>query len=155
IEAIAVTIATSAGAISGVAPALSAAAAKWAAAVAKDLSAHRGASLVVAGDSQPPVVHALAHALNAALGNVGKTVEYAEPAERDPVDQLQSLRDLAADLKAGKVDVLVILGGNPVYTAPSDLSLSDAMDKAPLRVHLSLHDNETSERCHWQIPEAH
>jgi MoCo/4Fe-4S cofactor protein with predicted Tat translocation signal len=127
----------------------------WAEAVAKDLLAHRGSSLVIAGESQPPVVHALAHAMNAALGNVGKTVVYVPTAGIEPTDQMQSLRDLTADLNAGKVDVLLILGGNPVYTAPVDLALSAAMDKAPLRVHLSLHENETSARCHWQIPEAH
>ncbi|HEY2904803.1 MAG TPA: TAT-variant-translocated molybdopterin oxidoreductase, partial [Vicinamibacterales bacterium] len=97
---------------------LSAPAAKWAAAVAKDLQSHRGASLVVAGDSQPPEVHAIAHALNAALGNAGRTVEYIAPCEAGPVDQLASIRDLTADLRSGKVDVLIILGGNPVYTAP-------------------------------------
>ncbi|HEX4346796.1 MAG TPA: TAT-variant-translocated molybdopterin oxidoreductase [Vicinamibacterales bacterium] len=128
---------------------------QWAAAVATDLLAHRGASLVVAGESQPPVVHALAHAMNAALDNVGKTVEYIEPCERQPIDQLASLRELTAELRGGKVDVLVILGGNPVYTAPADLGFSEALDKAPLRVHLSLHEDETSARCHWQIPEAH
>jgi molybdopterin-containing oxidoreductase family iron-sulfur binding subunit len=135
--------------------ALSPAAAKWAAAVARDLQAHRGSSLVLAGDAQPALVHALAHAMNASLGNIGATVVYTRPAEIEPVDHLQSLRSLTDDLKAGKVDVLVILGGNPVYTAPADFGFSEAMDRAPLRVHLSLHEDETSARCHWQIPEAH
>jgi len=129
--------------------------AKWIAAVANDLKAHRGASLVIAGESQPPVVHALAHAMNQSLGNAGRTVVYTDPAEAAPTDQLQSLRDLTADMNAGKVDVLVILGGNPVYTAPADLGFSEAMDKVQLRVHLGMHDDETSERCHWHIPEAH
>ena len=136
-------------------PALSATHRKWADAAAKDLQAHRGTSLVVAGESQPAIVHALAHAMNAALGNVGKTVEYIQPSEIQPVDQLASLRDLTADLKAGRVDVLVILGGNPVYTAPADLGFAVALDNVPLRVRLSLHEDETSARCHWQIPEAH
>ena len=121
----------------------------------KDLQAHRGTSLVIAGDGQPPAVHALAHAMNQALGNVGKTVVYTEPVEAEPVDQLQSLRDLVADMNAGRVDALVIVGGNPVYTAPADLKLAEAMGKVPLRVHLSLYDDETSALCHWQIPEAH
>ncbi len=128
---------------------------KWIAAVAKDLAAHRGASLVVAGEGQPPAVHALAHAMNEALGNVGQTVVYTDPIEAEPTDQLESLRALAADMSAGKVDVLVILGGNPAYTAPADIPFADAMNKVTLRVHLSLHDDETSERCHWQIPETH
>ncbi len=51
----------------------------WIEAAARDLSAHPGTSLVLAGNSQPPAVHALAHALNHRLGNVGKTVRYIAP----------------------------------------------------------------------------
>ncbi|MBI3492579.1 MAG: TAT-variant-translocated molybdopterin oxidoreductase [Acidobacteria bacterium] len=129
--------------------------AKWSEAVAKDLQAHRGRSLVIAGDGQPATVHALAHAMNAALGNAGKTVVYTQPVETEPVHQLDSVRDLVADMNAGKVDLLVIVGGNPVYTAPVDLEFGEAMNNVQLRVHLSLYDDETSERCQWQIPEAH
>ena len=127
----------------------------WIEAVAKDLRDHRGRSIVIAGDSQPAEIHALAHAMNGALGNVGRTVVYTQPVEADPVDQLASIRDLVADMNAGKVDLLVIIGGNPAYTAPADLAFADAMGKVQLRAHLSLYDDETSELCHWQIPEAH
>ena len=41
---------------------------KEAAAIARDLQAHKGACVVIAGDRQPAAVHALAHAMNAALG---------------------------------------------------------------------------------------
>ena len=88
-------------------------------------SAHRGRSLVIAGEQQPPIVHALAHAMNDALGNVGQTVVYTDPVEANPVDQLQSLRELVADMDAGSVEMLVILGGNPVYTAPADLHFAE------------------------------
>jgi MoCo/4Fe-4S cofactor protein with predicted Tat translocation signal len=128
---------------------------RFAAAAAKDLREHRERSLVVAGDNQPAAVHAMAHGMNQALGNVGRTVVYTDPVEAEPTNQLDSLRDLVADMTAGKVDVLVIVSGNPVYTAPADLRFADALSKVPLRVHLSLHDDETSELCHWQIPEAH
>jgi molybdopterin-containing oxidoreductase family iron-sulfur binding subunit len=128
---------------------------KWIDAVAKDLQAHRGSSLVIAGDGQPADVHALAHAMNQSLGNAGQTVVYTQSVEAEPVDQLASLRDLVADMNGGKVDVLLIVGGNPVYTAPADLNFADAMNKVPLRAHLGLHDDETSALCHWHIPEAH
>jgi MoCo/4Fe-4S cofactor protein with predicted Tat translocation signal len=128
---------------------------RFVAAVAKDLQAHRGRGLVIAGDGQPAAAHALAHAMNQALGNAGTTVVYTPPVEAEPVNQLDSLRDLVADLTAGKVDVLVIVGGNPVYTAPADLAFAGAMSRAQLRVHLSLYEDETSALCHWQIPEAH
>ncbi|HET6956492.1 MAG TPA: 4Fe-4S dicluster domain-containing protein [Vicinamibacterales bacterium] len=133
----------------------SAGANKWVNVVAKDLLAHRGACVVMAGDAQPPAVHALAHAMNAALGNVGRTVIYTEPVEAEAVDQIASLRDLVGDMRAGKVDVLMIVGGNPVYSAPLDLGFTDALAKVPLRAHLSLHNDETSALCHWHVPEAH
>ena len=128
---------------------------KWIDAVVKDLLAHRGRGLVIAGDHQPPVVHALAHAMNDALGNAGATVVYSDPVEAEPVNQIESLRALVADMNAGRVDVLVIVGGNPVYTTPADLKFADAMGRVQTRVHLSLYEDETSELCHWQIPEAH
>ena len=111
---------------------------KWIAAVAKDLLAHKGSSLVIAGETQPPVVHAIAHAINHALGNAGRTVVHTDPVTASPVDQTQSLRELATAMAAGQVDVLVIVGGNPVYTAPADLNFAEAMGKVPLRVHLEL-----------------
>jgi molybdopterin-containing oxidoreductase family iron-sulfur binding subunit len=130
---------------------------KFLAAVAKDLQSHRGSSVVIPGDHQPPVVHALAHAINAALGNVGKTVVYTDPVDANPINQTESLRDLVNDMRAGKVDLLVILGGNPAYDAPVDLGFADALKSTnvPLRVHLGLHNNETAELCHWHINEAH
>jgi molybdopterin-containing oxidoreductase family iron-sulfur binding subunit len=128
---------------------------KFLAAVAADLQSHRGRSLVIAGDAQPPVVHALVHAMNHALGNDGKTVVYTQTAEAEPVNQLDSLRELVSDMNAGKVDLLLILGGNPVYTAPTDFAFAAALGKVPMRAHLSLYSDETSELCHWQIPEAH
>jgi MoCo/4Fe-4S cofactor protein with predicted Tat translocation signal len=129
--------------------------ADWVGAVGRDLAAHRGSSIVIAGEHQPPFVHALAHAINAALGNVGKTVVYTESIEASPVNQLESLRDLVNDLNAGKVDFLVILGANPVYDAPADFDFASAMQKAKLRVHSGLYLDETAELCHWHAPAAH
>jgi molybdopterin-containing oxidoreductase family iron-sulfur binding subunit len=125
-------------------------------AVAEDLKQHAGASLVIAGDEQPPAIHALAHAMNAALQNVGKTVTYVESLEENPTDQLGDLRSLVADIDAGAVEILVIVGGNPVYTSPADLKLDEArMKKVGFTVHLGLYDDETSELCQWHIPETH
>ena len=135
--------------------ALSPAAEKWLAAVAKDLQAHHGTSLVVAGEQQPAEVHALAHAINAALGNVGSTVYYTEPVEANPVNCLESLRDLCSDMYHGKVDALLMLGVNPVYDAPHDFDFVSKMKKVHTIVHLHSHYCETSEHAQWHIPESH
>ncbi|MBK9372460.1 MAG: TAT-variant-translocated molybdopterin oxidoreductase [Holophagales bacterium] len=128
---------------------------KFAGTAAKDLKAAAGRSVVVAGDFAPAEVHAAAHAMNEALGNVGKTVFQTDPVEAAPVDQLASLADLVADVKKGEVQVLLILGGNPVYDAPSDLAFGESLLKAGLRIHLTGYPDETSRYCQWAVPMAH
>ena len=133
---------------------------KWITELATDLKANRGASLVVAGLGQPAFVHALAHAINQTLGNVGKTVTYTAPVEANPLDQNASLTNLANDIRAGSVTMLVMLGGNTIFTAPADLKLSELLDpqknpKRPLTIHVGQYDDETAEWSDWHIPETH
>ncbi len=126
-------------------------------ALAKDLESHKGSSVVIAGDHQSPAVHALTHAINQALGNVGQTVFYAEPVDANPVNRNESLHSLTQDIRAGKVDLLMILGGNPAYDAPAELEFASALKSTAvnLKVFLGSHRNETAELCQWHIPEAH
>jgi MoCo/4Fe-4S cofactor protein with predicted Tat translocation signal len=130
---------------------------KFTSTLARDLKEHEGSAVVVVGDHQPPAVHALAHLIHHTLGAVGKTVLHTSPVSANPVNQTDSIRDLVADMRAGKVDVLFILGGNPAYDAPADLGFADALKNTniPVRVHLGLHQNETAELCHWHVNEAH
>ena len=128
---------------------------KWLGPIARDLQSNKGASVVVAGQYQPPIVHALAAIMNEKLGNVGKTVFYTDPVEANPADQMASLMDLVKDLDAGAVDVLLILGGNPAFNCPVELGMGDRLKKAKLRIRLGLYADETSAVCHWQVPETH
>jgi molybdopterin-containing oxidoreductase family iron-sulfur binding subunit len=123
----------------------------------QDLVNHRGSGVVIVGDHQPPSVHALAHELNQSLGNVGKTVFYTDAVDANPVNQTESLKDLVADMNGGKVDLLIILGGNPAYDAPADLNFADALKngKVPLRVHHGLYQNETADLCQWHVNQSH
>jgi len=127
----------------------------WVEAVVQDLKGHADACLVIAGEWQPAAVHALAHAMNERLGSPGRTLVYTQPVAANPVDQLSSLKDLAGDMEAGSVELLLILDANPVYTSPADVAFAEKMDRVPLRVHLGLYDDETAARCHWHVPEAH
>jgi MoCo/4Fe-4S cofactor protein with predicted Tat translocation signal len=124
------------------------------AAVAKDLAANRGRSLVVAGPGQPPAVHALVALINQALGNTGETVLYSKPVV-EATDSVAALKQLTADLNAGAVRTLVILGGNPAYAAPGDLDFTAAMKKASATIALCADENETWIAAEWQLPEAH
>ena len=127
----------------------------WVAALARDLKQHAGASLIAVGEQQPPVVHALAHAMNQALGNFDKTVYFTDPIEAVPSNQWGSMGELAADIRAGSVTTLLILGGNPAYDAPADLGFKELLPKVAFSARLSLYEDETSGLCHWHIPQAH
>ncbi|MBE3075824.1 MAG: molybdopterin oxidoreductase, partial [Actinobacteria bacterium] len=128
---------------------------KWVSAVTKDLQAHRGRSIVIAGDYQPAAVHALAHAMNQALGNIGATVSYGNAVEVMPADNTASLVDLARAMDAGQVELLVILGGNPVYTAPADVKFPEKLTKVGLVVYHGLYVDETANLSHWNIAATH
>jgi molybdopterin-containing oxidoreductase family iron-sulfur binding subunit len=128
---------------------------KWLAAVARELESHVGRSLIIAGDRQPPPVHLLAHAMNDHLKNVGATIEFTTPVEARPESRIESLIKLSEALERGDVECLVILSANPVLTAPADIPFVKAIEKAPLRIHLGVYEDETARLCHWHLPEAH
>ena len=130
---------------------------KFLAAVVKDLKANAGKSAVIPGLYQDESVAALALAINQALGNVGKTVTVSsEPPIPIPSDQHADLKALVADLNAGKVEWLVILNANPVYSTPVDLGFNDnLLGKAKVVAHLGSHYDETGHLAHWHIPAAH
>ncbi|MEM9185713.1 MAG: TAT-variant-translocated molybdopterin oxidoreductase [Planctomycetota bacterium] len=123
-------------------------------ALADDLAAAKGKSLVVVGPRQPAESHAIAHEINALLGNVGRTIVYTD--EPAPAVEAGSIAKLLGDVVQKKVDTLLILGGNPVYDGPADYDLiGDCLERVPHTVHLSEYDNETSRECQWSLPESH
>jgi MoCo/4Fe-4S cofactor protein with predicted Tat translocation signal len=128
---------------------------KFFAALMGDLKAAGGKCVVIPGEQASPAVHAAAHALNSSLGAVGKTVIYTETVNPMPSEQVADLKSLVADMNAGKVQWLVILGVNPIYSAPSDLLFQDAFAKVPVTVALGSHVDETGAIANWHINKAH
>jgi len=127
--------------------------------IVEDLTAHRGESVVVAGASQPAIVHAMVAVINDKLGNVGRTIAYAADPSASAGKRrrhLESIRALAGEIVAGRVQTLVILGGNPAYDAPVDLDFQTLLStKAGTVIHLADHRNETSKVSTWHINRAH
>ncbi|HEV2646569.1 MAG TPA: TAT-variant-translocated molybdopterin oxidoreductase [Acidobacteriaceae bacterium] len=121
----------------------------------KDLKAAAGKCVVIPGEQAPASVHAAAYALNAALGNVGKTVVYTETVNPLPSEQNAEFASLVADINAGKVQWLVMLGVNPLYSAPTDLEFAAAFNKVPNTVHLGSHVDETGALSVWHINKTH
>jgi molybdopterin-containing oxidoreductase family iron-sulfur binding subunit len=123
----------------------------WISECAKDLLANPGQSLVVAGYRQPLAVHLLAIAINNALGNIGKTLLFHEA----PESREGNIAELAQALNSGQVETLVLLGGNPVYNAPSDLNWAATQRKAKNIIRLGYYEDETFPVCDWHIPATH
>ncbi len=129
--------------------------ADWLKAAAQDLKQHQGHALVHAGREQPAEIHLLAHAINGALGSFGATIRLVEPVAAAAGSQLQSLQQLVADMAAGKVDTLLMLETNPLYTAPADVDFAAALKKVPLSASLALYADETALASTWHIPATH
>jgi len=117
---------------------------------AKDLAAHKGAALVVAGPRQPAAVHAVVAAINQMLN---APVAYHKPAAA-PAGSVADLRQLAGELRAGTVKTLFVLGGNPLYSLPADLDFANAVKKTTL-IALAADENETWAAAAWRLPGAH
>jgi MoCo/4Fe-4S cofactor protein with predicted Tat translocation signal len=128
---------------------------KWLAAVSADLERNRGRCLVIAGRRQPAVVHALAAALNSALDNVGKTVDYGAPLTTDANCGPDALRGLVEEIASGSVDTLVITADNPVYGGPADFKLAQLFKRVPNVVYHGLYEDETAGICNYFVPAAH
>jgi Fe-S-cluster-containing dehydrogenase component len=120
-----------------------------------DLNAAHGRSVVIPGEQASPAVHAAAYALNAQLGAVGKTVIYTETVNPLPSEQNAEFASLVGDINAGKVQWLVMLGVNPLYSAPADLEFASAFNKVPNTVHLGSHVDETGALSVWHVNNVH
>ncbi len=130
--------------------------ARWVSAAAADLRENQGDSVVLAGETQPAPVHAIVAQINDALGNNGTTISPRPPvAPWQTSDPTSSLRSLVSDIESGSVNLLVILGGNPIYDAPTDLNFAGALAKVGTVAHHHLFVNETSRQSTWHLPAAH
>jgi MoCo/4Fe-4S cofactor protein with predicted Tat translocation signal len=139
----------------GAAGALSEKAQQFVRAVADDLASNRGRSVVIAGFRQPPAVHALCHAINVALGNLGQTVAVTRPMTDTVEDGVSQLRELAQEIEGGRVETLVIDAWNPVYAAAGDLDLGPLLQKVPNTLYHHAYVDETARACNWLVPQAH
>uniref|UniRef100_UPI0032B2164E TAT-variant-translocated molybdopterin oxidoreductase n=1 Tax=uncultured Abyssibacter sp. TaxID=2320202 RepID=UPI0032B2164E len=122
----------------------------WLRAAIDDLTGARR-PLVVAGSQQPAVVHALALAMNAHLGAIGRGLRLREP-EAPATEPLSSLVEAVRDKS---VDCLICVEANPLYDAPADLEFAAAFGNIPLRIHWGERVDETARLSHWHVPATH
>ncbi|HEX4338548.1 MAG TPA: 4Fe-4S dicluster domain-containing protein [Polyangiaceae bacterium] len=124
-------------------------------AMARDLVRHQGRALVVVGDRQPAAVHALGYALNTLLRSAGSTLDFTAPPLPDAGTDAYALDGLLRALDGDHVETLMVLGPNPAYVLPADAEWTRRAARARERVHLSLHENETSDGATWFLPATH
>ncbi|MFB6274247.1 MAG: 4Fe-4S dicluster domain-containing protein [Salinibacter sp.] len=123
--------------------------------IVRDLREAGANGVVLAGESQPPEVHALAMAINQQVGGLGTTVTLFDTGESEMQPQDEALADLTASMQAGDVDTLFMLGVNPVYDAPSALNFEEALSNVQDTVHLGRLRNETAQAARWHLPRTH
>jgi Fe-S-cluster-containing dehydrogenase component len=128
---------------------------EWIAAVAADLRAHAGRSVVIAGDRLAPRAKALATAINDALGNTGRTVWHVRSPLLGAGDADATMTSLADALRGGGIDTLVCLGGNPSYATPASLEFPALLRHVRNVVYAGLYENETARDAKWFVPAAH
>jgi molybdopterin-containing oxidoreductase family iron-sulfur binding subunit len=124
-------------------------------AIREDLARNRGRSVVAVGHRQPPEVHAIVARINDALNNTERTVSYSVVDDPNRPPHARGIADLARAMDQGQVDTLIMLGGNPVYNAPTELGFAAALGKVKESLHLSAYHNETSAATNWHLPRAH
>ncbi len=128
---------------------------KFLATVQADLKKSAGRCVVIAGPQSSGACQKAAAQLNASLGANGKTSMTAPSLQAVPSDSGTDIRSLTADINAGKVQWLVMLGTNPLYNAPVDLQFAEAFNKVPNTVHHGSHVDETGFFSTWHIPKSH
>ncbi|MFO8233727.1 MAG: 4Fe-4S dicluster domain-containing protein [Longimonas sp.] len=128
---------------------------EYVAAVAEDLQNAGPQSVLVAGETQPPAVHALAMAINEQLGSLGETVTLFDTGAETPSLQSEALSALVEDMSSRAVDTLIMLGVNPAYSAPAELGFTEAMRQVGTTIHLGMHVDETARAADWHVPQTH
>jgi len=128
---------------------------RFAEAAAMDLKSAGPNGVIAGGQALPPIGHALICAINEKIGAVGNTIVYHEDPTGDRPSHAKSIIDLADQIKAGTVNTLLVLGGNPAYDAPADLEFGKLLTQVAMTIRLGLYEDETSKLCRWHLPRAH
>ena len=93
--------------------------------------------------------------LNAAVGAVGTRVRFNGDSALGRVSPYAQMVKLAGSMAKGEVDVLVLVGVNPVYSMPPKAGFTEALAKVPMVVALASRSNETTARAHLVLPTLH
>jgi Fe-S-cluster-containing dehydrogenase component len=124
----------------------------WLPAAVADLRAAGPRALVHAGPDLPAEAQAMVHQINERLGGRGTTFDLIDPAAYRPEDEGASMASLQGDMRAGRVDSLLILGGNPAYASDG---FREALGRVPFSLSSAVSPDETARATSWYVPQTH
>ncbi|MDQ6756535.1 MAG: TAT-variant-translocated molybdopterin oxidoreductase [Bacteroidota bacterium] len=120
---------------------------------ATELTANKGAALVVCG-SNDPNVQTIVNAINNAIGANGKTMDWGSTINtRQGVDG--DFATLVNDMNAGNVGALLIYGPNPAYNYFDADKFKVGLKKCPVTISFNEKMDETTELCKYILPSHH
>lgn len=125
----------------------------WIARIVAVCKERAGHSLFTSGLSGGAAAALWIARINQQLGNTGQTLKLTDPIA-GPAGA-GTLAELVSDINAGHVTSLLVIDCNPVYSAPGELALGEAIKRVRSSLHVGLQRDETGEVCEWQLPLAH
>jgi len=128
--------------------------------VVADLRSARGKSLVYTGgltvrDNSAIALHVVTNLLNSALENEGNIVDGVQSVSQQSQGSYSELINLISDMKAGRVEAVLIYGNNPVYSLPQSAGFEEALQRVKTRVYLGDRADETGWLCDFVLPSLH
>jgi molybdopterin-containing oxidoreductase family iron-sulfur binding subunit len=109
--------------------------------------------LVISG-SNDESIQTIVNSINNMLGNYGNVIDLSKPVNvRKSNDK--SVQNLITEIKAGKVDALIFMGTDPVYTMPKSWDFAGLLERVKVKISLADRMNETSALCGYVCPDNH
>jgi MoCo/4Fe-4S cofactor protein with predicted Tat translocation signal len=120
---------------------------------ANDLKNAGGNALVVSGSNNPSV-QIIVNAINQAIGAYGNTINWGVTSNyRQGLDG--DMAKLVADMNSGAIGALFLVDANPAYDYPDAAKFNAGLEKVKLAVSFNGRLDETTQLCHYVLPNHH
>jgi molybdopterin-containing oxidoreductase family iron-sulfur binding subunit len=119
-----------------------------------ELLASADGALALAG-TDDRATHVAAHLLNAATGNLGRTVQFLDGPRPAAPSSAAETEAFVGALRSGEIDVVVVAGANPVFSMPADAQLGEALGRVRFVAWCGIVSDETAEHASLLLPIDH
>ena len=122
--------------------------------VADDFAQAKAPLAIASGpaDASPAACAAGVAAGMLTADRLSRTVDFATPHALSTTAMRVETTAFVSALSAGEVDVLVIIGGDPLYSLPPSTRFAEALRSVKSVVHVTPFANETTQIAHWVLP---